>query len=260
MNLPQTVLITGASVGIGRALAECFAAAGYSLVLTARRVEAMNELSYQLGQKYAAPCQVLGQDLTRPSAAQELLDQCNARGLAIDVLVNNAGFGLNEGFFSAELDRQLQMIQLNVTVLVQLTHLFLPAMLKRGRGGVLNVASTAAFQPGPYMAVYYASKAFVLSFSEALAVELAETPLMVSCLCPGPTATEFQQTANMRSTTILRLLGNQSAERVARSGFDGFRRGKLLIVPGVMNRLGVTISRLLPRRWVRQLIASVNKN
>ena len=259
MNQPKTVLITGASAGIGRALADCFAAAGYALVLTARRTETLQELSHQLEHKYAAKCQVIGLDLARPAAAQELFGECSARGLAIDVLVNNAGFGLNEKFMSAELDRQLQMVQLNVTALVQLTHLFLPAMLNRGRGGVLNVASTAAFQPGPYMAVYYASKAFVLSFSEALAVELAKTPLTVSCLCPGPTATEFQQTAKMRSTTILRLLGNQSAERVARCGFEGFQRGKLLIVPGAMNRLGIAVSRLLPRRGVRQLIASVNK-
>jgi uncharacterized protein len=257
--MPQTVLITGASSGIGKELAACFAADGCNLVLVARRLNLLDELSRSLSEEYSIVCTPIEKDLSLPDAPQQLYDECLQRRLEIDVLVNNAGFGLNDSFIKADIDRQLEMIRVNIMALVHLTHLFLPRMVERQHGGVLNVGSTASFQPGPYMAVYYASKAFVLSFTEALAAELAETPLTVSCLAPGPTESEFQQTAKMHGSTVLRRLGNMSAAEVARIGYAGFRRGKKIILPGVMNRLGVLTARLLPRSWIRKIILSINK-
>lgn len=255
----NTVLITGASSGIGQELAGCFAADGCNLVLVARRLDLLEKTSRQLTEKYSVACHTIAKDLSLPDSPRELYEECIRQQLEIDVLVNNAGFGLNESFLGADIDRQLEMISVNIVALVHLTHLFLPFMVERRRGGVLNVGSTASFQPGPYMAVYYASKAFVLSFTEALAAELAETPLTVSCLAPGPTESEFQQTAKMHGSALLRRMGNKSAAEVARIGFAGFRRGKKIILPGVMNRLGVLSVRLLPRSWIRKMILSINK-
>jgi uncharacterized protein len=175
----------------------------------------------------------------------------------IDVLVNNAGFGLHGSFAELPLDRQLQMIQLNITALTDLTRRFLPGMLQRGRGGVLNVASTAGFQPGPLMAVYYATKAYVLSFSEALAEEVAGTALRISCLAPGATATEFADVAGMQKTRLFRA-GAMNAVEVARAGYDGWQRGKVLVIPGVTNRLGAFSVRLAPRAMVRKIVKGLN--
>jgi uncharacterized protein len=255
----EIVLITGASSGIGKELAVCFAADGCDLVLVARRFDLLEKLSRSLCEKYSVVCTPIEKDLGLPDSPPQLYEECMRRGLEIDVLVNNAGFGLNDSFVRADIDRQLAMVKVNISALLHLTHLFLPQMIERRRGGVLNVGSTTAFQPGPFMAVYYASKAFVLSFTEALAAELTETPLTVSCLVPGPTESEFQQIAKMRGSSTLRMLGNKSAADVARVGFAGFRRGKKIILPGVMNRLGVLMTRLLPSSWILKIILSINK-
>jgi hypothetical protein len=175
----------------------------------------------------------------------------------IDVVVNNAGFGLHGTVAELSLDRQLQMIQLNVTVLSELTRLFIPGMLERNRGGVLNVGSTAAFQPGPLMAVYYATKAYVVSFTEALAEEVAGSAVRVSCLAPGPTATGFAEEAKMTDTRLFKM-GMMEASEVARIGYEGWSRGKVLIVPGITNQLGVFGVRFMPRSVVLKLIKRLN--
>lgn len=249
----EMVLITGASAGIGRELALRFAEDGSDLVLVARREDRLEELGEFCRANHGSRVEILARDLSAPRAGWALADDLAERGLSIDVLVNNAGFGLNGPVLELDLERQLHMIQLNVTTLTELTGRLLPAMVDRGRGGVLNVASTAGFQPGPRMAIYYATKAYVLSFSEALGEELRGTPIRVSCLCPGPTATEFTQAAEMDDPLLFRLT-SASAARVARAGLRGFRRGRPLVVPGLSNKLGTLAVRLVPRALVRRVV------
>jgi short-subunit dehydrogenase len=248
----ETVLITGASSGIGLELARLFAADGSDLVLVARRRERLEELSHELEQSQGIAAEVLVEDLASAAAPQAIFDRLQSEGRTIDVLVNNAGFGAVGPVVEIGLGRQLEMLQVNVVALAHLTMLFLPGMLQRGRGGVLNVGSTAAFQPGPYMAMYYASKAFVLSFSEALAEELRGTPVRVCCLCPGPTRTEFAAAAHIEDRLLFKL-PTTSATQVARAGYRGFRRGKPLVIPGVVNKLGALAVRLTPRALVRKV-------
>ena len=187
----QTVLITGASSGIGLELSHIFAENGYNLVLTARREQELKVLAHELTGKYSAAVDVLVADLSEASAPQAIVDALQSKKLDIDILANNAGFGAFGAVVGIDLKRQMDMIQVNVTALTVLTRLLLPAIIARGNGGILNIASTAAFQCGPYMAVYYATKAYVLSFTEALAEELKDTNIQVSCLAPGPTRTPF---------------------------------------------------------------------
>lgn len=252
-----TALITGASAGIGRALAHEFARDGYEVLLVARRADALQALAREINMTHGAPARVFAHDLAQPGAGRVLFEQFEAEGTIVDVVVNNAGFGAQGAVADLPLDRQLQMIQVNVTVLTELTRLFLPAMLQRRRGGVLNVASTAAFQPGPYMAVYYATKAFVLSFTEALAEEVATSGLRVSCLAPGPTETEFADVADIRKTPLFNRLPMDAAE-VAREGYRGWKRRRLLVVPGAVNRRGVLLVKLAPRAWVRRVVKRLN--
>ncbi len=255
---PETVLITGASSGIGRELVRCFAAERSRLVLVARRGQALDSLAAELRQASSIDAQVLVADLARPEAAAQIFSRLEQDAVEVDVLVNNAGFGAQGLFARLPVERQLEMVQLNVLTLTHLTRLFLPGMIARRRGGILNVASTAAFQPGPHMAVYYASKAFVLSFSEALSEELAGTGVTVTALCPGPTATGFGEAAQMRRTPLFGLL-TMSAPRVARIGHRGFRRGRALVIPGVRNRLLTFAVRLAPRWMSRKIVGAMNK-
>jgi short-subunit dehydrogenase len=196
----ETVLITGASSGIGLELAKCFAAGKSDLILVARNTAAMETLAAGLRREHKIEIHVITADLSRPESPQQIFDELKGRGTNVDVLVNNAGFGLLGGFAELPLDRQLEIIQVNVAALVALTGLFLPGMLQRKRGGILNVGSVAGFLPGPNMAVYYASKAFVLSFSEALHEELRGTGVGVTNLCPGPTGTNFSDVARSHRT------------------------------------------------------------
>ena len=249
----ETVLITGASAGIGCELAKCFAADRSRLVLVARRSDRLEQLAAELRTRHGVEVCPLCADLSRPETPQAIFERLAADGLAVDVLVNNAGFGAAGAVADLPLRQQLEMIQVNVVALWELTRLFLPEMIRRGRGGVLNVGSTAAFQPGPYMAVYYATKAFVLSFSEALADELAGTGLAVTCLCPGPTLTEFAQVAHLEKSLLFRL-APMSGESVAGAGYREFRRRKPLVIPGLLNRLGAMAGRLAPR-WVPRKVA-----
>ena len=251
--MTETVLITGASSGIGKELAYLFAADGARLLLVARTQQRLQELATDLNQRYGTATEVFVADLSQPDAPQHLFDWTQARGLTVDVLVNNAGFGAHGPFVTLPLKRQLDMIQVNVTALTHLSRLFLPDMIARRRGGLLNVASTAAFQPGPYMAVYYATKAYVLHFTEALAEEVSGTPITVSCLAPGPTATHFAEEAHLTNTLLFKI-PPMSARKVAQAGYRGFRKGKVLIIPGWRNKLGVWLIRCTPRSLARKIV------
>lgn len=252
-----TVLITGASSGIGRAFAHLFARDGYTLMLVARRAAVLEELASELSRQYRATVRVIAIDLADPVAARHLHERLQRERIAVDVLVNNAGFGAQGAFAGLPLERQLQMIHLNVTALTALTRLLLPSMLERGRGGVLNVGSTAAFQPGPFMAVYYATKAYVVSFGEALADELSGSGLRISCLAPGPTATAFAAEAGAAESRLFQG-DTMPVDEVARIGYEGWKRGKPLVIAGARNRWRAFLVRFMPRAWVRKAVRDLN--
>jgi len=245
----DTVLITGASSGIGLALARLFAADGDDMVLVARSEDRLRELADGLAAKYRVQARVLTADLTRPESADEIARTLAEQGVQVDVLVNNAGFGAHGQVASLGVQRQLDVIEVNVAALTRLTALFLPGMLERRHGAVLNVASTAAFQPGPNQAVYCATKAYVLSFTEALAEEVRGSGVRVSCLAPGATSTQFADQAGMTGTRAFRLRV-MDVGPVAKAGHDGLKQGKTLIIPGVLNRVMAFSVRLSPRALV----------
>jgi uncharacterized protein len=250
----QTALVTGASSGIGLELAREFAAGGYNLVLVARSEKKLEELAAELRDRHGVDARVLAKDLSKPQAPDELFQEAGAP-TPVDVLVNNAGFATFGPFAETDLGRELEELQVNVVALTHLTKKFLPGMLARRRGGVLNVASTAAFQPGPLMAVYYATKAYVLSFSEALAEELRGTGVTVSVLCPGPTATEFSARADMQDSGLFKgMLAVADARSVARAGYEGFRAGKRIVIPGLLNKVGAQSIRLTPRGLATRVV------
>jgi short-subunit dehydrogenase len=249
----ETVLITGASSGIGLELARCFAADGCRLILLARNTKALEALAGELRQAHKIEALVLTADLSRPETPARVFQELQGRGMTVDVLVNNAGFGANDMFAGLPLRRQLEMIQVNITALTELTGLFLPGMIARRCGGVLNVGSLAGFQPGPGMAVYFATKAYVLSFTEALAEELNHTGLAVTVLCPGPTITNFGNVARGQKARHLKT-SKMTAEAVARYGHGTFRKGKLVAIPGWRNRFLVILVRMVPRWLVRKMV------
>ena len=252
----KTALITGGSSGIGFELAKCFAQDGYHLVLVARNQEALLYAAGQLREAFNVPVTVIANDLSRPGAPEALIAELRQRELQVDGLINNAGFGVYGLFAQCDQAAQLEMLHVNMVSLTHLTRLLLPRMLECRAGKILNVASTAAFQPGPLMAVYYASKAYVLSFSEALANELRGTGVSVTALCPGPTPTGFQRRSGMQSSRLMRghLL---DAAAVARIGYRGLLRGRTVVIPGVRNRLLALLVRLLPRDAVTQIVRGI---
>ncbi len=252
----QTALITGASAGLGLELARLAARDGCDLVLVARRRERLEALGTELRAAHGVGVTVLDGDLARPAAAQTIAERVEAAGLAIDVLINNAGFGTLGPFAESDRARQLEMIDVNVRALVELTHRFLPGMLARRKGRILNLASVAGFAPGPYMATYYASKAFVLSFTEGLATELRGTGVTATASCPGPTATEFGDVAGGSRTKLFRHLAG--AEKVARHAYRAMLAGDVVAIPGVMNELLAQSARIGPRALVRRIAASMN--
>jgi short-subunit dehydrogenase len=255
---PETVLVTGASSGIGLELARCFAADGSRLILTARNTPALENLADELRQIHQIEVIVLTADLSLPETPRKLFSVLQGRGIPVDVLVNNAGFGAHGLFAELPLQRQLEIIQVNLTALTELTGRFLPGMIERKRGGVLNVASVAGFVPGPGMAIYYATKAFVLSFTEALAAELAHTGVTISAVCPGPTATNFGEVAQFdKERQAIRVPG-MTARAVAIQGHRAFRKGRVVAVTGIQNRLVVFLAWLMPRSWVRTIARKFN--
>ncbi len=249
----QTVLITGASGGIGYELAKLFARDHYSVVLVARSTDKLNQVAAELQGQFGVTVKTVALDLGAAVAPQFLFDQLQREGIAVDVLVNNAGFGEFGEFASMAEQEILGQIHLNVTALTHLTRLFLPPMLERRRGKVMNVASTAAFQPGPLMAVYYATKAYVLSFSEALANEVARSGVVVSCFCPGATDTNFQKRAGMENSRLFKKLRPMTAGAVARDGYRGLMAGRTVVISGVQNWLVAESVRFAPRKIVTAL-------
>jgi short-subunit dehydrogenase len=252
----QTALVTGASMGIGVDLADSFARDGYDLVLAARSERALAEVAGRLATKHGVKATPIAVDLSRPGSGEDLAAAIAARGLGVDVLVNNAGYGIASAFDGSDRASQLGMIDVNVRALVELTHIYWPRMLANRRGGVLNVASTAAFQPGPLMAVYYASKAFVLSFSEALWKEAEGTGVHVSCLCPGPTVSKFRERAGTGRTRLARTGEPMSSVVVADMGYQGFRQNRRVVVTGTRNAIVATLVPFVPRRT---LLAAVHR-
>ncbi|NJM07776.1 SDR family oxidoreductase [Candidatus Gracilibacteria bacterium] len=250
----QTALVTGASGGIGEALAQRFARGGYDLVLVARTEAKLQALGKELTTKFGVRAHALPYDLADPASPPLLVEKLAAQGVAIDILVNNAGFATYGPFAENDLDGELRLLQVNIVTLTHLTRLLLPGMLTRRRGRILNVASTAAFMPGPLMAVYYASKAYVLSFSEALNNELQGSGVNVTALCPGPTSTGFQARAQMEQSRLVRDRKIMDVETVADAGYSGLLRGQAVIIPGLMNRIQAAIPRLLPRSVVPQMV------
>jgi len=250
----KTALITGASSGIGCELARLFARDGYSLVLVARSGDELKKIAEQLKSDHGISAMVIARDLSSPSSPQEIFDKVQADGIAIDILVNNAGFGTYGSFSETNLKDELEMMQVIMVSATHLTKLFLPAMIARGQGRILNVASMAAFQPGPLIAVYCASKSYVLSLSEALAEELRNTGVTVTALCPGPVKTGFASRARTeRTRAMMRGLLNTvwEADKVAAVGYHGLMRGKTIVIPGKKYILSTFIVRVVPRKLAR---------
>jgi uncharacterized protein len=250
-----TALITGASSGIGAELAKLCAAEGHNLVLVARRAAPMEALAGSLARDHAVEARVLAADLADPTAREAIRDQLGQA--PIDILINNAGFGLQGPYAETDWTEEARMIEVNVTALAHLTKLFLPAMLARRSGRILNVASTAAFVPGPFMSVYYATKAFVVSFSHAIAAETKGAGVTVTVLCPGPTTTGFFEAAGMQSSKLFRGPAMDAAS-VARQGYRAMMAGKPEIVAGARNRLIVFGSRLAPRTMLAKIAGGLN--
>ncbi len=249
----KTALITGASSGIGLEFANLFAKDGYHVVLTARNEKRLHEIADQLKAKYGTEATIFAKDLSMTDAAEELTAEILSKGIEIDILINNAGFAAYGPFNETSWKDEKDMIQVNITALTTLTKHLLPGMIKRNRGKILNVASTAAFQPGPLMAVYYATKAYVLSFSEAIDYELLNTNVSVTALCPGATATNFEKRASLESSRLFQS-GAMNAHEVALSGYNALMKEKAVDVPGFKNKALANIVRFLPRKTVLKIV------
>lgn len=256
-SMAETFLITGASSGIGRELAWVAARNGHPLILVARRESVLNGIAAQIRDKHGVPTSTSARDLSLPDERERLYREVSDEGQQVGVLVNNAGYGAVGPFAELDTDRQLDMVELNVKALTHLCRLFLPSMIERGTGGIMNVASTAAFQPGPNMAVYYAGKSYVLSLTEAIAEELRGTGVRVSCLCPGATRTEFQHKSGAAHARLARLK-TASAREVAEFGYRSLQASKVVAVQGLVNRLLALSVRFSPRWAVRRLIHVIN--
>ncbi len=251
MEPRPVTLITGASAGLGVEFARQCVARGDEVILVARRKDRLNELAAELGK-----AQVIAADLGRPNAPAELLKEIKSRGLWVRTLINNAGFGLRGRFDALPLDRQLEMIDVNIRSLTNLAYVVLDDMRDRGGGGILNVASTAAFQPGPKMAVYFATKAYVLSFTEALHEEWKDRGIKVSALCPGPTRTEFGEVAGIESLGQFERLAMEAGP-VVRAGLEGLEASRAVVIPGAVNKAGAWSTRFAPRSVVRKIAGSL---
>lgn len=256
--MKSATLITGASAGIGAEFARLLGAEGETLVITARRGDRLEGLAEELRRAHGVRVEWLAADLALSETAELLAEKMQALGLEVGTLINNAGFGLVGAFADQPVDPVVEMLELNIVALTRLTRTFLPTMRARRAGGIINVASTAAFLPGPYMSVYYASKACVLSFSEAIAHELRGSGVVVTALCPGPTQTEFQKIAGMAETSLLRRF-SMSPREAARLGLAGHRAGKTVVITGVGNKLTPLAARFVPRSVMARIAAKVQK-
>ena len=260
MSSRPLAIVTGASAGLGVDFARLLARDQYDLLLVARRMDRLEQLAGILQVEHGIKAHCLSIDLKLPDAANTIAEYLKKHQLQADVLINNAGFGAVGPFVEIDLQEQLRMIQVNVAALVHLTGLILPGMVARGRGRVMNVASTAAFQPGPLMAMYYATKAFVLSFSEAVHHELRKTGVTVTCLCPGPTPTEFQQAAKMVDSKMFNSRMMIDSATVAKVGYQAMLKGKRLVIPGKLTKVLAFATRLTPRSLVLRVAERLQKH
>ncbi len=255
--MTKTALITGASGGIGYELAKIFARNGINLVLVARSGDKLEKIKKDFEKQHKINVLVSAKDLTESGAAKEVYDEVKASGIEIDYLVNNAGFGDNNAFHNTALSVQENMAKLNMIALMQFTHLFGSDMKIRGSGKILNIASIAAFSPGPYMSVYYASKAFVLSFSEAVAEELHPHGIIVTCFCPGPTITGFEAAADLEKARMFKFFKPACADSIAKQAFDAMMRGRTVVVAKGVKSTTV-LSKLSPRIICRKFSKWIN--
>lgn len=235
-NRPKTALVTGTTSGIGYELTNLFAKDGTNLILISRDASKLKLQQADLEKRYGAKVYTIAKDLSFPNAAVEIFNEVEKAGLQVDILVNNAGFGINGRFSATSLDQELQMLQVNVIALTQLTKVFLPRMIQNGYGKILNLGSTGSFTPCPLEAVYCASKAYALSFSNAIRAELKGTGVTVTTLCPGATKTEFPKKTLMEETLLFRKTAME-AKRVAQIAYQGLRQNKKVVIPGVLNKL-----------------------
>lgn len=256
----SVALITGASRGIGLELAKQCAMHGHDVVLVARSQDALEAAAGTIEGRYGVHAAVVPADLSSPDAPPEIFASMLEQKIEIGLLINNAGFGLGGVFLETDLERELDMIQVNIAAPTQLTKLFLAPMVKRRSGRIMNVASTAAFQPGPLMSVYYATKAYLLSFSEAIAEELRDTGVTITALCPGATATDFAETAQVSNTRLFRKLGVADAENIARYGYKAMMRGDRVAIPGWRDKLMVQSERFVPRRVITAIARKVQES
>ncbi|TDJ03245.1 MAG: SDR family oxidoreductase [Candidatus Dadabacteria bacterium] len=253
----ETVLITGASSGIGMGLAKLFAADGSDLVLVARREDRLNELAEKLKSEHGIEVHVLPKDLSKKTSPKEIFNHLKKEKIEIDVLVNNAGFGSRGTVSELDTDLQVDMVQVNAAALTHLTSLFLPGIIERGQGGILNVGSLAGFQPGPNLAVYFATKAYVLSFTEALAEEISNPNIKVSCFAPGPVKTEFGEKSDLEDSLLFKL-SLMDLEPAVKAGYEGFRKGKTIVIPGLKQQIVPFLNRFTPRLIVRKIAKKLN--
>ncbi len=254
-----TALITGASSGIGYELAKKFASQRSDLVLVARSENKLKTLATELSEKYGVQCHVFASDLSIPDQANKVHDFCKQNNITISYLVNNAGFGDYAPFHESKLNTQEEMINLNILALTKLTHLFVRDMVAKGSGGIMNIASTAAFMPGPYMSVYFATKAYVLSFSEALSAELSGTGVNVTVVCPGPTQSQFFVNASAEKSNLTKGRTMPSSEDVASYAYNSLMNKKVVSIHGFTNTLLATLVRFFPRPMVRAMVKKVIK-
>jgi len=258
-GLRPVALVTGASSGIGVDLAKLFAQGGHDLVLVARNEEGLRGVAAEC-EKHGVKAHVLAKDLSDERAAGEIFFELGGRGIVVEVLVNNAGFGTHGEFAQTDLEQEVGMIRVNIVALIQLTRLFLPGMIERRSGKIMNVASMAGFVPGPYMSVYYATKAFVLSHSVALAQEVKKSGVIVSVLCPGPTKTDFQRRAKIAESKLFKRPRSMSSFDVAKAGYEGLMKGKMIVVPGFSNKVIRVASKVMPRAVVARVAGKMNRD
>lgn len=252
-----TVLITGATGGLGREFASIFAKNGYDLILTAKKHDALSLMKTELESEHSVAVMVIAKDLSDDDATSDIFNAVVDSGSKVDILVNNAGFGDFSEFSKCDLNKQEEMIRVNILALTRLTRLFLPEMIRSDNGKILNLSSIAGFEPGPYMSVYYASKSFVLSFSEALSRELRGTNVTVTVLCPGPTRTGFDKAAGEGAVKMFSSIRPADPKEVVEYSYKMLMKGKVIAVPGIGNKFLIQIQRVLPRSTVRSFVARI---
>lgn len=252
--MAKTALITGASSGIGLELARIFAFNKIDMVLVARSENKLNELAEDLSTRHQIKIKVITADLGNMNEVQHVYNVCKNENIQIDFLVNNAGFGDFGFFYESDWNKTEQMINVNIKALTKLCRLFIPGMVQRKSGKILNIASTAAFQPGPTMAVYYATKAYVLHFTEAIQNELQETGVTVTALCPGPTKSGFTETASLQESKLFKNRKLATSAQVANMGFNAMMAGKTVAIHGTMNAFMAMGYRFFPRKWIVKIV------